>query len=117
MLSLVEITAFRLESNFPPTRALEFVRDCVTFKLPYDFSYQMKTPLCRLVLRYKTISIICRSRNNIILCPLSIGYITFDNLKNDPTPSPWLMHFLGLAKIRSLLHNQHSNLSNIKADS
>ena len=28
-----------------------------------------------------------------------ISYITFDNLKNDPTPGPWLMHFLGLAKI------------------
>ena len=26
------------------TRALEFIRDHVTFKLPYDFSYQMKTP-------------------------------------------------------------------------
>ena len=25
-------------------RALEFIRDYVTFKLPYDFSYQMKTP-------------------------------------------------------------------------
>jgi len=25
-------------------RALEFIRDHVTFKLPYDFSYQMKTP-------------------------------------------------------------------------
>ena len=54
MLSLVEITAFRLESksckgfvlqiNFPPIRALEFIRDHATFKLPYDFSYHMKTP-------------------------------------------------------------------------
>ena len=54
MLSLVEITAFRQESksckgfflqiNFPPMRALEFIRDHVTFKLPYDFSYHMKTP-------------------------------------------------------------------------
>ena len=26
-------------------RALEFIRDHVTFKLPYDFSYHMKTPL------------------------------------------------------------------------
>ena len=26
-------------------RALEFIRDRVTFKLPYDFSYQMKPPL------------------------------------------------------------------------
>ena len=25
-------------------RALEFIRDHVTFKLPYDFSYQMKNP-------------------------------------------------------------------------
>ena len=24
--------------------ALEFIREHVTFKLPYDFSYQMKTP-------------------------------------------------------------------------
>ena len=45
MLSLVEITAFKLESKLPPMRALEFIRDHVTFKLPYDFSLQMKTPL------------------------------------------------------------------------
>ena len=56
MLSLVEITAFRLESksckgffflqiNFPPLRAIEFIRDHVTFKLPYDFSYLMKIPM------------------------------------------------------------------------
>ena len=51
MLSLVEITAFRLESNFPPTRALEFARDHVTFKLSYDFSYQMKTPMSSLKVR------------------------------------------------------------------
>ena len=25
-------------------RALEFIKDHVNFKLPYDFSYQMKTP-------------------------------------------------------------------------
>ena len=42
---MVEITAFRLESNFPPMRTLEFIRDHVTFKLPYDFSYHMKTPI------------------------------------------------------------------------
>ena len=44
MLSLVRITAFRLESKLPPMRALEFIRDHVTFKLPYDFSYHMKNP-------------------------------------------------------------------------
>ena len=44
MLSLVEITAFRLESKFPPIRALEFIRNHVNFKLPYDSSYQMKSP-------------------------------------------------------------------------
>ena len=44
MLLLIEITASRLESKLPPMKALEFVRDHVTFKLPYDFSYQMKTP-------------------------------------------------------------------------
>ena len=31
-------------ANFPPMRALEFIRDHVTFKLPYVFSYHMKTP-------------------------------------------------------------------------
>ena len=31
-------------NNFPPMRALEFIWDHVTFKLPYDFSYHMKTP-------------------------------------------------------------------------
>jgi hypothetical protein len=42
---LVEIKAFRLERKLPPMRALEFIRDHVTIKLPYDFSYHMKTPL------------------------------------------------------------------------
>ena len=41
---MVEITAFRLGSKLPPMKALEFIRDHVTFKLPYDFSYRMKTP-------------------------------------------------------------------------
>ena len=27
-----------------PMRALEFIRDHVTLKLPYDFDYQMKKP-------------------------------------------------------------------------
>ena len=36
---------FFLQINFPPMRALEFIRDHVTFKLPYDFSYHMKTPI------------------------------------------------------------------------
>ena len=45
MLSLVEITAFRLESKLPPMRALKFIRDHVTFKLRYNFNYQMKTPV------------------------------------------------------------------------
>ena len=31
-------------------RAREFIRDHVTFKLPYDFSYHMKTPQMRLIL-------------------------------------------------------------------
>ena len=47
MLSLVEIKAFRLESKLPPMRALEFIRDHVTFKVPYDFSYQMNTRVGR----------------------------------------------------------------------
>ena len=29
-------------------RALEFIRDHVTLKLPYDFSYHMKTPMQRI---------------------------------------------------------------------
>ena len=33
-------------------RALEFIRDHVTFKLPYDFSYQMKTPMVELQLQF-----------------------------------------------------------------
>ena len=36
---------FFLQINFPPMRTLEFIRDHVTFKLPYDFGYHMKTPL------------------------------------------------------------------------
>ena len=55
MLSLVEITAFRLEGKLPPMRALEFIRDHVTFKLPYDISYHMKTP--DVTDRYRVISI------------------------------------------------------------
>ena len=50
---MVEITAFRLENYFPPMRVLEFIRDHVTFKLSYDFSYQMKTPLGITVLSIK----------------------------------------------------------------
>ena len=30
-------------------RALEFIRDHVTFKLPYDFSYKMKNPKMTIV--------------------------------------------------------------------
>ena len=36
-------------ANLPPMRALEFLRDHVTFKLPYDFSYHMKTPIVYLI--------------------------------------------------------------------
>ena len=40
-------------------RALEFIMDHVTFKLPYDFSYQMKTPkVCQLILCHNNILII-----------------------------------------------------------
>ena len=45
LIAMVEISAFRLKRIFQPMRVLEFIRDHVTFKLPYDFSYQMKTPL------------------------------------------------------------------------
>ena len=48
MLSFVEITAFRLESKLPPIRALEFIRDHVTLKLPYNLSYQMKSPFVKM---------------------------------------------------------------------
>ena len=39
-------------------RALEVIRDHVTFKLPYDFSYHMKTPTdvknqVKIVLRFE----------------------------------------------------------------
>ena len=44
-------------------RALEFIRDHVTFKLPYDFSYHMKTPfmLCEIkfVINRPSITKIC----------------------------------------------------------
>ena len=33
-------------------RALEFIRDHVTFKLPYDFSYHMKNPFIYLTYIY-----------------------------------------------------------------
>ena len=35
---------FCLKINFPPMRALEFIRDHVTFKPLYHFSYHMKAP-------------------------------------------------------------------------
>ena len=54
MLSLVEITAFRLESKFPPMRALEFIRGHVTFKLPYDFSYHIKNPQVSILAHERT---------------------------------------------------------------
>ena len=45
-----------------PMRALEFIRDHVTFKLPYDFSYHMETPQIQLNLSYtaKTAKILLR---------------------------------------------------------
>ena len=51
-LSLVKITAFRLERkssnfflqiNFPPMRALKFITGHVIFKLRYNQIYQLKT--------------------------------------------------------------------------
>ena len=38
-----KMTPFILESKLPSMRAIEFIRDHVTFKLPYYFSYHMKT--------------------------------------------------------------------------
>ena len=40
----LKLKTFRLESKLPPMRALEFMRDRVTFKPPFDFSYHRKTP-------------------------------------------------------------------------
>ena len=47
-------------------RALEFIRDHVTFKVPYDFSYHMKTPnitdnLCTRKLFKKNLQFVIKS--------------------------------------------------------
>ena len=44
-------------------RALEFIRDHVTFKLPYDFSYQMKTPLDLTIIFQYALNLNCNSTN------------------------------------------------------
>ena len=38
-------------------RALEYIRDHVTFKLPYDFSYRMKTPYIGLLLGFSLLDL------------------------------------------------------------
>ena len=53
LLSLVEITAFRverksgkgffLEINFPPMRALEFITGHVIYNPAYTYKFQLKT--------------------------------------------------------------------------
>ena len=55
MLSLVEITAFRLESksckgfllkiDFPPMRALEFITGHVIYNPAYTYKFQLKTTI------------------------------------------------------------------------
>ena len=46
-------------------RALEFIRDHVTFKPPYDFRYQMKNPVVS-ALVYKTFAKQCT--NYLLFC-------------------------------------------------
>ena len=53
-------------------RALEFIRDHVTFKLPYDFSYHMKTPhvtyLYQLALRIRRIEATLEKARGLVNC-------------------------------------------------
>ena len=51
-------------------RALEFIRDHVTFKLPYDFSYQMKTPLKMA----QNVFQVCRVIKMALLVNIGLGY-------------------------------------------
>ena len=78
MLSLVVICSPVWMLLFQPMRALEFIRSHVTFKLPYEFSYQMKTPLYQ------------RSQN---VCFSKFSHILFQNV-----PRSWICMavFIGL---------------------
>ena len=77
---MVEITAFRLESKLPPMRALEFIWDHVTFKLPYDFSYHMKTPHIISETIFKNMyRIVCHPEKKVSIQPENIGFILVNN--------------------------------------
>ena len=60
-LSLVKITAFRLESksckgffkiDFPPMRALKIITGHVIYNPAYTYKFQLKTTLLALEIRY-----------------------------------------------------------------
>ena len=91
-------------------RALEFLRDHVTFKLPYEFSNQMKTPTKRLneiqvLLRFSCVHMMQLT----LLCQLSVIMMSWQLSNN-----PWLFScfdfgsFRNVTKIRSLSIGFHS---------
>jgi hypothetical protein len=78
-----------MESKSPPMRALEFISYHVTFKLPYDFSYQMKTPINTYKLngtqkRYK----MAAPARSIALILATPDFQTFHQIK-DPLSRFW----------------------------
>ena len=79
MLSLVEITAFRLESksckdffknNFPPLRALEFITGHVIYNPAYTYKFQLKTTFAAMINNNEAITY-----TEIIDNPLVLGKI------------------------------------------
>ena len=62
-------------------RALQFIRDHVSFKLPYDFSYQMKTPHMSYLMQFTKLSCV------LISLPI-------------PTFSRWIKNSCNVEKIK-----------------
>ena len=85
-----KMTPFILESKLPSMRAIEFIRDHVTFKLPYYFSYQMKNPLdlirslhnlfvlqSNLIFSMKIDSLPCKDSNNICMYVVDLMFMVY----------------------------------------
>ena len=91
--------------SIQPMRALEFIRDHVIFKLPYDFSYHMKTPL--------EVSVL--NNYDIILASTPIDLLTpYINEQLDNYLVMQLDIHLVLFYKKLLYKKQYSNLSNFK---
>ena len=82
MLSLVEITAFKLKSklffkiNFPPIRALKIITGHVIYNPSYNYKFQLKTTQVEMTSRQR------REANlGIVLISISVIFIICQSVK------------------------------------